>query len=134
MLDGRSSWGADPRHECRRRGSSLDDRDRPDHAWKVLETYAADLREAKAEHERIATDAAARLRESGRAVDVEVRAGDAAEEIIAVVEQQRADLVVLGSRGRTGLTRLLLGSVARNVLSGSTASVLIVRDGTEEVS
>ena len=101
---------------------------------KVLETYGADLRQAKAEHQRIATDAAARLHESGRAVDVEVRAGDAAEEIIAVVEQQRADLVVLGSRGRTGLTRLLLGSVARNVLSGTTASVLIVRDGTEKVA
>ena len=88
----------------------------------------------RAEHERIATDAATRLRDGGRVVDVEVRAGDAAEEIIAVVEQQRADLVVLGSRGRTGLTRLLLGSVARNVLSGSTASVLIVRDGTEELA
>ena len=100
----------------------------------VLETYAADLREAKAEHKQIATEAAARLRDSGRAVDVEVRVGDAAEEIIAVVEQQRADLVVLGSRGRTGLTRLLLGSVARNVLSGCTASVLIVRDGTEKAA
>lgn len=96
------------------------------------ETYAADVRQAKVEHEGIAADSAKRLHESGRVATAEVRAGDAAEEIIAVIEQQRADLVVLGSRGRTGLTRLLLGSVARNVLSGSTASVLIVREGTEE--
>jgi nucleotide-binding universal stress UspA family protein len=98
---------------------------------QVLDAYAAELREAKVEHEAIAADTAARLGDVGRAADAEVRDGDAAEEIIAVVEEQRADLVVLGSRGRTGLTRLLLGSVARNVLSGSTASVLIVREGTE---
>jgi len=57
--------------------------------------------------------------------------GDAAGEIIAVAEKRGADLIVLGSRGRTGLTRLLLGSVARNVLSGSTASVLVVHEPTE---
>jgi len=58
-----------------------------------------------------------------------MRDGDAAGEIVAVAEQRGADLVVPGSRGRTGMTRLLLGSVARNVLSASPASVLIARDG-----
>jgi nucleotide-binding universal stress UspA family protein len=99
---------------------------------QVLEVYAADMRRAKLEHERIATDASARLRDAGRVVDAEMRVGDAAGEIITVAEQRGADVIVLGSRGRTGLTRLLLGSVARNVLSGSAASVLIVRDGAEE--
>jgi nucleotide-binding universal stress UspA family protein len=98
---------------------------------QVLDAYAAELRDAKIEHEGIAADTATRLRDGGHVADAEVRAGDAAAEIIAVVEEQRADLVVLGSRGHTGVTRLLLGSVARNVLSGSTTSVLIVRDGTE---
>jgi nucleotide-binding universal stress UspA family protein len=99
---------------------------------QVLDAYDADLRESKAEHQRIATDTAARLREGGRTAVAEMRDGDAAGEIVGVAEQRDADLIVLGSRGRTGLTRLLLGSVARNVLSGSNASVLIVRDGTEE--
>ena len=98
---------------------------------QVLDAYAAELRESKAQHQRIATDAAGRLRESGRRVDSEMRDGDAAGEIIAVAEKRGADLIVLGSRGRTGLTRLLLGSVARNVLSGSTASVLVVHEQTE---
>ena len=98
---------------------------------QVLDAYAAELRESKAQHQRIATDAAARLRESGRRVDSEMRDGDAAGEIIAAAEKRGADLIVLGSRGRTGLTRLLLGSVARNVLSGSTASVLVVHEPTE---
>ena len=99
---------------------------------QVIEAYAADLRGAKEEHERIAVEAATRLKQGGREADAEMRDGDAAGEIIAVAEQRDADLIVLGSRGRTGLTRLLLGSVARNVLSGSAASVLIVRDGTED--
>jgi nucleotide-binding universal stress UspA family protein len=98
---------------------------------QVLDAYAAELRESKAEHQQTATNAAARLRESGRHVDPEMRDGDAAGEIVAAAEKRGADLIVLGSRGRTGLTRLLLGSVARNVLSGSTASVLVVHEPTE---
>ena len=37
-----------------------------------------------------------------------------------------ADVIVMGSRGQTGLTRVVLGSVARNVVQSSRASVLIV--------
>jgi nucleotide-binding universal stress UspA family protein len=99
---------------------------------EVLDDYAADLRDAKAEHERIAEDAAARLKAAGRSAEAEMRVGDAAAEVIAAADQQGADLVVLGSRGRTGVARLLLGSVARNVLWGTSASVLIVRDGAAE--
>lgn len=95
---------------------------------QVLGAYAAELRESKDQHRQIATNAATRLRESGRRADAEMRDGDAAAEIIAAAEKRRADLIVLGSRGRTGLTRLLLGSVARNVLSGSSASVLVVHE------
>jgi nucleotide-binding universal stress UspA family protein len=98
---------------------------------QVLDGYAAELRESKVQHQQIAAEAATRLRESGRSADSEMRDGDAAGEIVAAAEQGQADLIVLGSRGRTGLTRLLLGSVARNVLSGSTASVLVVHEPTE---
>jgi len=98
---------------------------------QVLDAYAAELRESKAQHQQIATIAATRLRDSGRHVDPEMRDGDPAGEIVAAAEKRGADLIVLGSRGRTGLTRLLLGSVARNVLSGSTASVLVVHEPTE---
>jgi nucleotide-binding universal stress UspA family protein len=99
---------------------------------EVVHDYAADLREAKVAHEHVAESAAARLRKAGCRAEVEVRAGDAAAEVIAAADQRGADLVVIGSRGRTGATRLLLGSVARNVLSGSSASVLVVRDHAEE--
>jgi nucleotide-binding universal stress UspA family protein len=94
---------------------------------QAMEAYSEELRESKAEHQRIAEDAAESLR-NGRVAESEMREGDAAAEIVAVAEQRGADLIVLGSRGRTGLTRLLLGSVARNVLSASAISVLVVHE------
>ena len=93
---------------------------------QVLEAHAKDLADAKTEHARIAEETVARVRAAGREASTEVRTGDAAAEIIAATEESSADLVVVGSRGRTGLTRVFLGSVARNVLHGSVASVLVV--------
>ncbi len=98
---------------------------------QVRDADADELRAAEVEHERIAEEAAVRLREAGGAADAQMRHGDPASEIVAAAEERGADLIILGSRGRSGLTRVLLGSVARNVLSGSTASVLIVRAGAE---
>jgi nucleotide-binding universal stress UspA family protein len=95
---------------------------------QVLEAHTQDLAEAGAEHTRIADEATARLRAVGRQAEATLRKGDAAAEIIAAVADLGADLVVIGSRGRTGLTSVVLGSVARNVLHGSTASVLVVHE------
>ena len=49
-------------------------------------------------------------------------------EIVEEAAAWSADLVVLGSRGLTGLSRFVLGSVARNVLQSTQSSVLIVRE------
>ena len=59
----------------------------------------------------------------------EIRQGDPAHEIVSAAESARAGLVVLGTRGLTGLRRLLIGSVARNVLLSAPCSVLVVREG-----
>lgn len=101
----------------------------PPGGWDVAGTYDAELTAATEAHQRIVDEAAARLRAAGRVVEAGTRTGDAASEIVDLATHVQADLIVVGSRGRSGLTRLLLGSVARNVLSGSSASVLIVRDG-----
>jgi nucleotide-binding universal stress UspA family protein len=103
----------------------------------AAEGHARDLKAAAAEHARIVEEVAARLRAAGRTVDVSVRSGDAAGEIVAAAEESGAELIVLGSRGRTGLRRIILGSVARNVLYGSRASVLVVhptKDSAERES
>jgi nucleotide-binding universal stress UspA family protein len=96
---------------------------------EVVDDYAKDLESARSEHESVAAQAAARLQAADRTADATLRVGDAAAEILEEASTWRADLVVLGSRGLTGLSRIVLGSVARNVLQGSQSSVLIVRSG-----
>jgi nucleotide-binding universal stress UspA family protein len=71
-----------------------------------------------------------RLRAAGLDAVAEIRQGDPAHEIVSAAQSTRAGLVVLGTRGLTGLRRLLIGSVARNVLLSAPCSVLVVRDGT----
>jgi nucleotide-binding universal stress UspA family protein len=56
-----------------------------------------------------------------------VHDGPAALEILRAARELPAQLVVLGTRGRTGLARLTLGSVAEAVLSDAPCSVLVVR-------
>jgi nucleotide-binding universal stress UspA family protein len=85
--------------------------------------------EARSAHERLAHESAEELRGAGLHPQVDVRSGDPATEIIAAVERTKADLVVIGSRGRTGATRAFLGSVARKVLMHVGCSVLIARRG-----
>ena len=53
--------------------------------------------------------------------------GSAAEQIVRAARSRRADLIVMGTHGRTGLSRLLLGSVASRVISMSPCPVLTVR-------
>lgn len=94
----------------------------------AMEAYTKDLDAARTEGEAIARKATARLVRAGHTADEKVRAGDAAAEIIHEASDWGADLIVLGSRGLTGLSRVLLGSVARNVLQGSPSSILVVRE------
>jgi nucleotide-binding universal stress UspA family protein len=53
--------------------------------------------------------------------------GDPAEEILKVAEEEQADLIVMGTHGRGGLSRLLMGSVAEGVLRQAPCPVLTVR-------
>src|SRR5262249_15466569 len=69
-----------------------------------------------------------RLRPAGLETSTEIRSGDPAQEIVAAATASRAGLVVVGTRGLTGLRRLVLGSVARNVLLSAPCSVLVVRE------
>lgn len=90
-------------------------------AWQA--EYEA---EAVRQHLRIAEDAAERLRAGGVDAQASVRTGDPAAELLTVAETS-TDLIIVGSRGQTGLKRLVLGSVARRVLHHAKASVLVTR-------
>jgi universal stress protein A len=54
--------------------------------------------------------------------------GDPAAEIVRIAEEEKADMVVLGTHGRTGMSRLLMGSVAEAVVRRSPAPVLVYRE------
>lgn len=53
--------------------------------------------------------------------------GSPTERILALAEKVQADLVVVGTHGRTGIDRLVVGSVAENLLRHARCSVLVVR-------
>jgi len=95
----------------------------------VLASYTRDVDQARREVADLAEAVALRLRREGVAAVGHLREGDAATELVAFANGRSRPLIVLGSRGHTGLARLLLGGVARNVLHHAAASVLIVREG-----
>jgi nucleotide-binding universal stress UspA family protein len=95
---------------------------------QARDAYAQELDEVSQVAERVALEAAMRLRGAGRLAEATVRRGDPAAEILALAGRRGADLVVLGSRGRSAIAEIVLGSVARNALAGSNASVLVVRE------
>lgn len=60
-------------------------------------------------------------------VDAEVMEGQPARRILAIATAWEADLVILGSHGRTGISELLLGSVSHAVISNAPCSVAVIR-------
>jgi nucleotide-binding universal stress UspA family protein len=87
-------------------------------------TETVDLRRvADAVLKRAADEALAK----GVEVETHAREGVPAEVIIAVAHEQQAELIVVGSRGLTGLKRYLLGSVSSKVSHHAPCSVMIVR-------
>jgi nucleotide-binding universal stress UspA family protein len=77
-------------------------------------------------------DARRRLQQSvpgadGRKVRFLVREGVADETILDTARDEKADLIVMGTHGRRGVGRLLLGSVAARVVAQATCPVLTIR-------
>lgn len=74
--------------------------------------------------------ALASVEELAKKLDVEhetiIREGIPAEEIVSVAKEKGVDLIVMGTAGRTGLDRFLLGSVAEKVVRTSSCPVMVV--------
>ena len=64
--------------------------------------------------------------ESSLAVEATVIEGEAAETIVQTAEEGKSTLIVMGTHGRTGIKRLMMGGVAVGVLRRSTIPVLVV--------
>jgi nucleotide-binding universal stress UspA family protein len=63
-----------------------------------------------------------------------ITAGDSAASILGAAAARKAELVVIGTRGRTGIARLALGSVAERVVEAADCSVMVVRLGAQNPS
>jgi nucleotide-binding universal stress UspA family protein len=78
-------------------------------------------------HRVMADEMAARLAADGWHAAGALRYGDAPRQIEAAAAEWGTDLIITGSRGLSGLRRLLIGSVAHHVLLHSRCSVLVMR-------
>ena len=87
----------------------------------LMEQFQADAESALAKWSRDA-------REQGvKRVETHAICGTAWDEIVRLAHRREADLIVMGTHGRSGLKHVLLGSVAENVVRHAPCSVLVVR-------
>jgi nucleotide-binding universal stress UspA family protein len=73
-----------------------------------------------------------RLRQKAIESRILVERGAVVDAIIAVAEREKADLIAMASHGRTGLARVLFGSVAQGVLNHAKKPVLFLRAPVEQ--
>jgi nucleotide-binding universal stress UspA family protein len=99
-------------------------------AVPVAGSEMADVTHAAAERELART--ADRLRHHRLRVRTLLRTGSVDEEILETAATERASLIVMGTHGRKGVARLLLGSVAERVLRGAPCPVLTVGTPKDE--
>jgi nucleotide-binding universal stress UspA family protein len=81
----------------------------------------------KAAGTKAVDDIKAMAAKAGVTVDPIVRIGAPANTVIDVSGAEKADLIVMGSHGESGATKLLIGSVVQKVLYWATIPVLVVR-------
>jgi nucleotide-binding universal stress UspA family protein len=76
-----------------------------------------------------AATALAQVKAKGNGVDVEtvILEGKPAAEIVKYAAEQKIDLIVVGTQGKKGIERLLLGSVAETIIRSAHCRVLVVK-------
>jgi nucleotide-binding universal stress UspA family protein len=100
---------------------------------EMSRSYAPELEiQIKEAHELVEREAQ-KLRAAGFKARGEVQTGDIREKILDAAAELGADLIVLGSHGRKGVQRFLLGSVAENVARHAQCSVEIVRISNQAI-
>jgi nucleotide-binding universal stress UspA family protein len=101
--------------------------------WSESPFNMARVREVLADQERRAQEMLDKWAEAPRAagltVGTVIRNGIPHDEIVVLAGQKEADLIAMGTHGRGGLSRTLLGSVADRVVRLATCPVLTVHEG-----
>jgi nucleotide-binding universal stress UspA family protein len=96
----------------------------------VIEAWTESAEEARRRSAELARQGAEAITRAGGTAWPLVGEGDPAHAIVEEARRREVGLIIAGTRGHTGIRRLLLGSVARNVLLHAPCSVLIVREKT----
>jgi len=97
----------------------------------AMDVYTEMLANARNTHREIVAATEAYLRAAGRQADGELREGDPSDQLRRAAGDPAGDLLVVGSRGHVGITRLVMGSVAHSVLTHAHCSVLVVKGSHE---
>lgn len=84
--------------------------------------------QVKAEAEATLAEGAAMLRERGLTPKSVYLQGDPGGEILDFIKNEGIDLVVVGSHGRTGFKKFLLGSVSAKIVNEAPCPVLVIKD------
>jgi nucleotide-binding universal stress UspA family protein len=85
------------------------------------------LEEGKKHHEEIVARAEQKLKQDGFRTEGRILQGDPRESLLEAAREERVDLIVVGSHGRTGLAKMLMGSVASHIVAHAACSVLVVK-------
>ncbi|WP_424018626.1 universal stress protein [Halorientalis pallida] len=93
---------------------------------RIRQGHLDDMPEVKAEADEATGYVAEAAEEHGLTVEEHISVGEPARAIRKFVEDNDIDLVVMGSHGRSGLSRVILGSVTEKVLRRTRLPVLVV--------
>jgi len=83
-------------------------------------------------HLEIANRGVERLKKAGLRAEARVVVQDPRAALLDASQATPVDLIIVGSHGRTGIQKLLLGSVASHVVTHAHCSVLVIREGKGE--
>lgn len=106
-----------------------------DYPFPFVPTISNEILEARHKSaEELVADVCSRLSEKypPHMISKQVREGPTSDVILSVAEQWKADLILVGSHGKTGLQRFLLGSVSAQVAQHACCSVMIARMPAEQ--
>ena len=100
-----------------------------------LEAYEEVSEEIRREAREILDDQVRKIEEEGGSVqEAHLRRGRKDQEIVRLAEEIGAGLIVIGSRGRGGVRRALMGSVSDSVVRHAHCPVLVVRKEKEQAA
>ena len=107
------------------------------HVWHDVRGFAHDFvkRELRRQGQEILDEQVRKIEEEGGSVQqAHLRRGRKDQEIVRLAEEIGAGLIVIGSRGRGGVRRALMGSISDSVVRHAHCQVLVVRKEKEQAA